>query len=645
MSIFKTLLNFIRRWFIHLFAGSSLKAKRKRYFFTTVSTLPGLNVQNGSPAIPFDENPSIDWLLKVVGMLAKVSINHLYNHKDQSKRESFESERNKLNALTLEKTPNPEQVHNQLTVVLKQIITQKSEEHASMRWPMQLSEYNDMFHSDGIPLPDIHHFFQPKTDNEGWFEDSFFANLRTAGFNPMVVQGVSSVPVAFSNMSDTQYRTAVGADFGTDTLSNAAADGRLFYCDYSILSELIVNPTTNTGGDFPDSKQKYTYTPKALFVLPPTTTEAQPASLLPVAIQLKNDGALFYPNNPNDNFDGKAWTQAKYVVNSADGNYHELISHLGWTHLVIEPFVVSTQRNLNENHELYKLLVPHFEGTIFINNAAAKSLVADGGQVDEILASTIKKGQQLTVKARAINASGYFKFNQQFVRKELTARKVMSKKLLFPYRDDAMRVSDAIQDWVSDYIDIYYNSDSEVQNDIELQNWADELISTSDQGGQIQDFGDGIKPGKVIQTKAYLKEALSLIIFTSSAQHAAVNFAQAQLMLYTPAFPGGLYQQVPDAIPSTVNTYSPDGSTPGLLAPDSVTKVQVDLLALLGGVYYTQLGQYSTDHFTNEDVKLALTRFQLNLEGIGAQITTENSSRPLNYPYLIPDQIPQSINI
>ena len=150
---------------------------------------------------------------------------------------------------------------------------------------------------------------------------------------------------------------------------------------------------------------------------------------------------------------------------------------------------------------------------------------------------------------------------------------------------------------------------------------------------------------KVISTKAYLKDALSLIIFTSSAQHAAVNFSQSKLMLYVPAYPGGLYTQAPDTIPSTVNTYSPDGVTPGILTPDSVTKVQLDLLALLGGIYYTQLGQYNSGQFKDNKVIEALGRFQRNLEGIGVQIKKDNESRPLPYPYMIPDQIPQSINI
>ena len=149
----------------------------------------------------------------------------------------------------------------------------------------------------------------------------------------------------------------------------------------------------------------------------------------------------------------------------------------------------------------------------------------------------------------------------------------------------------------------------------------------------------------MISKKEYLKDALSMIIFTASAQHAAVNFAQSHIMLYVPAFPGGLYSQAPDSIPSTVDTYSADGTSPGLLTPDSVTKVQIDLLALLGGVYYTQLGHYETGHFKNERAKQALATFQRNLEGVGLDISEANKHRRLAYPYLMPDQIPQSINV
>ena len=53
---------------------------------------------------------------------------------------------------------------------------------------------------------------------------------------------------------------------------------------------------------------------------------------------------------------------------AADTMHHELISHLGRTHLLIEPFAVSTKRVLPASHPVAVLLAPHVEGTIFINS-------------------------------------------------------------------------------------------------------------------------------------------------------------------------------------------------------------------------------------------------------------------------------------
>jgi arachidonate 15-lipoxygenase len=79
--------------------------------------------------------------------------------------------------------------------------------------------------------------------------------------------------------------------------------------------------------------------------------------------------------------DGLKWTIAKAVFNSADGDYHEGVMHLGSTHLVVEPFMVATHRALSPAHPLYTLLVPHFEGTGFINNLADLTLINKGGTV------------------------------------------------------------------------------------------------------------------------------------------------------------------------------------------------------------------------------------------------------------------------
>ena len=54
--------------------------------------------------------------------------------------------------------------------------------------------------------------------------------------------------------------------------------------------------------------------------------------------------------------------------------FHELISHLGRTHLLIEPFAVATKRVLPKSHPVSLVLLPHFVGTILINHAAVRCI-------------------------------------------------------------------------------------------------------------------------------------------------------------------------------------------------------------------------------------------------------------------------------
>ena len=77
----------------------------------------------------------------------------------------------------------------------------RTEALTSMHWPTDVEGYNKLF--DGhIDLPEIAANFRPRNTNEGWFDDALFANLRTAGFNPMVLAGVDAVPADFSDLTD-----------------------------------------------------------------------------------------------------------------------------------------------------------------------------------------------------------------------------------------------------------------------------------------------------------------------------------------------------------------------------------------------------------------------------------------------------------
>jgi arachidonate 15-lipoxygenase len=50
-----------------------------------------------------------------------------------------------------------------------------------------------------------------------------------------------------------------------------------------------------------------------------------------------------------------------------------------------------------------------------------------------------------------------------------------------------------------------------------------------------------------VQTRDYLVDAVTLIIFTASAQHAAVNYPQSFIMSYAPAMPLAGYALAPSS--------------------------------------------------------------------------------------------------
>jgi arachidonate 15-lipoxygenase len=469
--------------------------------------------------------------------------------------------------------------------------------------PLSINDYSDLFAT--LPKP----WLATRPD-----DDETFAWLRVAGWNPLVLEGISELPKQFPVTEDMFGQVMKD---GFDSLDLAAKEGRLYLTNYAVLAKVM-------NGNFPVGP-KYCHAPLALFALPRGTG---PQRLRPIAIQCGQDPRDYRIYTPAD---GELWQKAKICVSCADANHHELISHLGRTHLLIEPIVIATQRALGDNHPIGRLLLPHFEGTLSINNAAQKKLLRAGFSVDRVLAGTIDASRNVVVEALA---APYF--NEGFLPKALAARGVLDSKLEYPYRDDALLVWQAIERWVTAYVGLYYASDTHVSGDGQLTNWAAEIVSPK--GGRLLGFGEDGR-GK-LTTTWYLIKAVTMIIFTGSAQHAAVNFPQADMMTYTPVVPFATYRNAPISPSESANNPLLD-----LYAPMDIAMLQVEFLSALGSVYHTKLGDYPMTWFRDLAIHAPLERFHQELVEIGKTIEQRNRARFAPYPYFLPEKIPQSINI
>lgn len=81
-----------------------------------------------------------------------------------------------------------------------------------------------------------------------------------------------------------------------------------------------------------------------------------------------------------------------------------------------------------------------------------------------------------------------------------------------------------------------------------------------------------------------------------------------------------------------------------LLPPLDIAELQLNVGYLLGSVYFTQLGQYGDNYFSDPVIQGYLVEFQQALIAIEMEINQRNKSRT-PYEFLLPSRIPQSINI
>jgi arachidonate 15-lipoxygenase len=480
----------------------------------------------------------------------------------------------------------------------------KAEEAVQTR---SLEAYRDLFQT--LPVPGIAYTFQ---------DDDQFARLRVAGPNPMLLQGIDQIPDNFP-VTDALYAQVMGGD----NLSKALAEGRVYLCDYKDLEVLVAGVWKGHA--------KYVYRPMALFAIPPGGS-----SIRPVAIQCGQDSKQCPVMTPSVSASEQwGWEMAKFVVQVADCNYHELFVHLAGTHLVSEAIAVATRRNLAEVHPLWSLLVPHFEGTLFINNLAVETLINKGGPIDAFFGGTIESSQLAAVQARLS-----FDFYRKMTPVDFAERNVADPAILpdFPYRDDALLVWGAIHDWAEQYINIYYCDDDAVTGDTELALWVSSIATE----GHIVGF-------RPITSRAQLVDVCTMIIFTASAQHAAVNFPQRTLMTFAPAVTGAGWT----AEPAEQENHSKEEWL-DYMPPMSLALLQQASLELLGSVYYRPLGDYRTNRFpykswfqdpviTGDEGPLA--RFQAGLRAVEKRIIARNQRRMHPYVYLQPSQIPTSTNI
>ena len=405
----------------------------------------------------------------------------------------------------------------------------KVDEHQSNFTQAQRLQFYQTLEEHGRSRPKIIKIH----DRDGGLSDREFARQRLSGPNPTSLKRVCDRADLADWQSD-HVHTSNGASV---TLEEAANQNRLFLLNYPFLK---FAPAELQSG-------RYVGSPKTLFY-------RGDQGLEPLLIQLESGEKTYTPTSNADD-----WMRAKLFVQVADITQHELLTHLCYTHLSMEAFAIATPRRLPSNHPVYRLLKPHFRFLLAINTRGNAILLGKGAAIDALMAPT--RAASISVINRAYRDRP---FESYALPTDLKHRGVGAEFLSdYPYRDDAQLLWDAITNYVTTYLQRYYTDDLAIQQDSDLQAWAAELgeplntrsrdefahapdwISpeiTAQVGLSIDELPDYPRvpgfptlqsPG-TIATLQQIIDAATQIIFTCSAQHAAVNFSQFDYFGYVP---------------------------------------------------------------------------------------------------------------
>jgi arachidonate 15-lipoxygenase len=498
-----------------------------------------------------------------------------------------------------------------------------------------LQDYEDFFTL--LPLPEVAKVYE--TNNS-------FAEQRLSGANPMVIRRLAKDdPRAKVLEQIPSWATNFEPLF---QVAEELAKGNIYVTDYTGTDPNYRGPASVQGGTH-EKGRKYLPKPLAFFWWRSIGISDR-GKLAPIAIQLDastdphvytlSSSKVYTPfeKNPLD------WLFAKFCVQIADANHHEMSTHLCRTHFVMSPFAVATARRLAENHPLSILLKPHFQFMLANNHLGQQALINSGGYVDRLLAGNLAESMEL-VK----DAYSSWDINEFALPKEI-ANRGMQDIPHYPYRDDGMLVWRAIHTFVSAYLNHFYPIATEITSDTELQAWAAELSDRTN-GGKVKGM-----PSRIANI-AELIEIITTVIFTCGPQHSAVNFAQYEYMTFVPNMPLAAYQDIP-AKNSDLDDPMTDKKILDLLPPYKRSADQLEILDVLSAYKYDRLGYYDKalgeiydrlveDIFKDENQAIVdiVRQFQQNLNIAEQAIDANNQKRVVPYPYLKPSLILNSISI
>ncbi|KAG8011324.1 Hydroperoxide isomerase ALOXE3 [Nibea albiflora] len=428
-----------------------------------------------------------------------------------------------------------------------------------------------------------------------WKEDDFYGFQFLNGINPNVIQRCSGLPL---NFPVTEEMVKPFLEEGS-SLQKEMEKGNIFLCDFKRMDGL---PTKVYDGE-----SLQVTAGLCLFYVNPEK------KLRPIAIQLQQQPSeqnpIFLPSDTETD-----WLLAKMFIKNADIMQHQSVYHLMNTHQLAGVFTVATLRSLPAIHPLYKSSLG-YKGMIELMRKALSEMT----------------------------------YSSLCLPENITARGLESIPNFY-YRDDGLKLWNIINSFVRAVVEHYYPSDSEVCRDTELQEWISEIFTHGFLGNK--DAVDG-KDERIMSvmptgfpagfnTVEEVIKFITMVIFTVTAQHAAVNSGQFDYQSWAPN--GTLLLRKPppatkgqSSMTTILETLPNIEDTANFIANARILSEEyIDLVPM---------GTYPEERFDEPAVQQMIKEFQAELSYLSEAIQQRNSQLEVPYTYLDPAHIGNSITI
>ncbi|GBG87573.1 hypothetical protein CBR_g45631 [Chara braunii] len=364
-----------------------------------------------------------------------------------------------------------------------------------------------------------------------WKSDKEFGRQTVAGLDPMEIRSIEALPEDFS-VTEAELGSALPSGL---SLAGALKAKRVFMTDFSFLEPFMqyVNRPPSLL-----RSSRHLYAPRCLFLRDDND------DLVAIAVQLERGGNVY--TRAKDKSSGKwQWTLAKAYVASAESGTHQVGRHFLECHAVCEVYLIALRRRISEWHPLFKLLIPHFRFTMTINFLARRLLINAG----TIIETTFTLGSKAMEASAEMFKS--WRFKDQALPENLKKRGVYDKSVLpyYPYRDTGMLIWNAMHKYALGYLKIYYGQGEDakqaIANDKELERWwADVKFGLSKSESTVSEEEDW----PAMETLEDLAFICTTIMWTTSAQHAAINFSQYDYSAFAPNRPSEMRKPMPASV-------------------------------------------------------------------------------------------------